>query len=125
MASMSPTANLPLSDPEERVYPLAKYQKIFPEAVRPAPVYLGTKFSTVVFTMLPGQVHEPHKHDDQTQIWVILEGQGEFLMGNGRSELVGPGTVCVHHPNQMHGIKTVGDQNLVYINISEKVAPKT
>ena len=57
---------------------------------------------------------------DMTQAWIILEGQGEALLGDGRRDLVGPGTMIVHHPTQMHGIVNVGDTNLVYINISER-----
>lgn len=53
---------------------------------------------------------------------IILSGQGEVLMDNGRTEIVGPGAVCVHLPTQLHGIKTVGDENLVYITVAERSA---
>ena len=53
--------------------------------------------------------------------------EGEVLMDDGRTEIVGPGAICVHHPHQLHGISTVGDTNLVYITVSEKSErkPKT
>jgi len=119
--SVGPTAGFPLSDLDERIYsPLEKYERIFPEAPMPAPIYKGPKMSAIVFTMLPGQVHQAHKHPDQTQMWIIVSGQGEVIMDDGRTELVGPGAICVHHPEQLHGIKTVGDENLVYITVAHR-----
>ena len=87
-------------------------------------MYNGEKISAVTFTMLPGQIHEPHAHTDVTQAWIILEGRGEAILGDGRRDTVGPGTLIVHHPTQLHGIVNVGDTDLVYINISEKQIPK-
>jgi mannose-6-phosphate isomerase-like protein (cupin superfamily) len=59
-------------------------------------------------------------HTDMTQAWIILEGTGEAILGNGRRDVVGPGTMIVHHPTQMHGIVNIGETNLVYINVSER-----
>jgi quercetin dioxygenase-like cupin family protein len=111
----------PLSDPDERIYfPLEQYQQVYPGVVKPAPIYFGPKMSAIVFTMLPGQVHEPHLHEDQTQMWIVVSGQGEVIMEDGRTALVGPGAICVHHPRQLHGIRTVGDENLVYLTVAHK-----
>jgi len=119
--SVNPYANVTLSDPNERIYqPLSKYQRTYEDVVKPESIYIGPKMAAIVFTMLPGQVHKPHKHEDQTQMWIIVEGQGEVLMDDGRTELVGPGAICVHHPTQLHGIRTVGDTNLVYLTVSER-----
>jgi quercetin dioxygenase-like cupin family protein len=122
--SVGPAAAVPLSDPNERVYqPLEKFQRSYPDKVKPEKIYLGPKLSAIVFTMLPGQVHKPHKHDDQTQMWIIVSGQGEVVLDDGRTEIVGPGAICVHHPQQLHGISTIGDENLVYITVGTKHAP--
>jgi quercetin dioxygenase-like cupin family protein len=119
--SVNPMAGVPLSDINERIYqPLSKYLVTDENVVKPEAIYLGTKMAAIVFTMLPGQLHKPHKHEDQTQMWIIVSGQGEVIMDDGRTEIVGPGAVCVHHPTQLHGIRTVGDENLVYFTVSEK-----
>ncbi len=120
----SPPPKVPLSDPAQRVYRTDDFRVSDSSAVRPTPMYNGEKLSAVTFTMLPGQIHEPHSHTDVTQAWIILEGRGEALLGGGRRDPVGPGTLIVHHPMQLHGIVNVGDTDLVYINISEKPAPK-
>jgi len=44
-------------------------------------------------------------------------------MEDGRTQLVGPGAICVHHPRQLHGIRTVGDENLVYLTVATKLSP--
>lgn len=119
--SVSPMPKYPQSDLDERIYsPLSKYQRTDPDVVKPAPIYFGPKLSAIVFTMLPGQEHKPHKHEDQTQMWIVISGQGEVIMEDGRREIVGPGAICVHHPQQLHGINTVGDENLVYITVAHK-----
>jgi mannose-6-phosphate isomerase-like protein (cupin superfamily) len=85
-------------------------------------MYSGDRFSCVTFRMTPGQVHEPHQHADVSQMWVILSGEGEAILGDERRERVGPGTVIVHHPMQPHGIVALGPEDLVYINISERAS---
>ena len=110
----------PPSDPEERVYRTQDFRIADDTRVAPVPMYFGARFSAVTFTMLPGQVHEPHSHEDLTQAWFILEGTGEALLGGDRRERVEAGTVIVHHPGQVHGIVNVGSEPLVYVNISLK-----
>lgn len=109
-----------LNDPEERIYRSEDFRVENPGAVRPTPMYCGEKLSAVTFTMLPGQIHEPHRHADITQAWIILEGTGQLLLGKERTDVVGPGAMIVHHPHQWHGIVNIGDTNLVYINVSER-----
>jgi quercetin dioxygenase-like cupin family protein len=120
MTAPLPPPSMPMSDPEERIYRSEDFRVTDAAVVRPTPMYCGDKLSAVTFTMLPGQIHEAHSHTDMTQAWIILEGRGEAILGNGRRDIVGPGTMIVHHPEQLHGIVNVGDSNLVYINISER-----
>lgn len=117
--SVTPPA-MPLSDRAERLYRIADFLKAY-DTVKPTPMYMGEKLSCVTFRMTPGQVHEPHSHADVTQMWVILSGEGEAILGDGRRERVGPGTVIVHHPTQPHGVVALGPEDLVYINISERM----
>jgi quercetin dioxygenase-like cupin family protein len=112
--------NYPPSDREERVYRTHDFRVTDPSRVAPTPMYFGERFSAVTFTMLPGQVHEPHSHEDLTQAWFILEGRGEAFLGEDRREIVEAGTIIVHHPRQVHGIVNVGSEPLVYVNISLK-----
>ncbi len=116
-----PPPIMALSDPKKRVYRTSDYLVSDPDIVKPTPMYCGEKFSAVTFTMLPGQIHEAHMHGDVTQAWIILRGTGEAILGDDRREVVGPGTLIVHHPTQMHGIVNVGNTDLVYINVSERL----
>ena len=84
MATPTPPPVMPMSDPEERIYRSDDFRVSDPDAVRPTPMYCGDKLSAVTFTMLPGQIHEAHMHTDMTQAWIILEGTGEAILGNGR-----------------------------------------
>lgn len=115
----APPSSIPNSDPEQRVYRITDFLETY-ETVRPHAMYNGERFSCVTFQMKPGQVHEAHQHADVSQMWVILSGEGEAILGEERRERVGPGTVIVHHPTQPHGIVALGPDDLVYINISER-----
>lgn len=117
--SAIPPPPQPKSDPSRRIYRVADFLEVY-DTVRPHPMYNGERFSCVTFQMKPGQVHEPHYHDDVTQMWVILSGEGEAILDEGKRERVGPGTVIVHHPPQPHGIVALGPEDLVYINVSER-----
>lgn len=116
--SATPPLVKPLSDPKRRVYEIADFLVAY-DQVRPTLMYSGEKFSCVTFRMTPGQIHQPHSHEDITQMWVIISGEGEAILDDGARRKVGPGTVIVHHPTQPHGIVALGPEDLVYINISE------
>ena len=122
MSATPPPYASPPSDPSRRVYDTADFLVAY-ENVRPTPMYNGEKLACVTFRMTPGQIHKPHSHTDQTQMWVILSGDGEAILDNDFLERVGAGTVIVHHPNQAHGIVALGPEDLVYINVSAKPQP--
>jgi len=52
--------------------------------------------------------HEQH----QDEIYYVLSGQGELTM-NGVSSTVGPGTAILTRPGDSHGLRQVGDEDLV------------
>lgn len=59
-------------------------------------------------TTLPpgGAPHPPHRHE-HSEMWLVREGTVEFLV-NGKSTIVGPGSVGFAASNDLHGIKNPG-----------------
>jgi quercetin dioxygenase-like cupin family protein len=71
---------------------------------------------TTLWCLLPGQHIHPHVHAGD-HIWVVLEGEGNFLIDGGARPLH-PGAVVVAPSGQAHGIENNGREGLVFISVS-------
>lgn len=70
-------------------------------------------FSGHITTLRPGEVaHAPHRHPDEEMI-VVKEGTLEVTI-NGAASRAGAGSVFFYAPNDLHGMKNVGDTNASY-----------
>ena len=116
--SESPWKDMAPSDPERRAYDLDRYRRTDPARVRGTPVYRDTNLSAAMFTLLPGQAHEAHTHPATSHAWVVLSGEGECLLEDGRVEPLRVGTLCIHPKTTVHGVRNTGAVNLVYLTIS-------
>ncbi|HZR94095.1 MAG TPA: cupin domain-containing protein [Gaiellaceae bacterium] len=59
---------------------------------------------------------DPHTHADQTDTFYVLEGEGEFLVGDEWKRL-GPGSYVAAPPGVVHGFRNAGDGELKLLNI--------
>lgn len=66
-----------------------------------------------VTTLNPGQTsHAPHKHPNEEL--VILQSGKLEAMSNGKTRVLGPGSIIFNASNQMHGVRNVGDVPATY-----------
>jgi quercetin dioxygenase-like cupin family protein len=65
----------------------------------------------------PGQVIEPHSHDGN-HIWIVMEGNGEFLAEGKKPKAIGPGQIFVVPDGEHHGIRNATRKNLVLASIT-------
>jgi quercetin dioxygenase-like cupin family protein len=83
-------------------------------------------FSGHITTLRPGEVaHAPHRHPDEEMI-VVKEGTLEVTI-NGETRRAGTGSVFFYAPNDLHGMKNVGDtaaSYFVFRFITTKTPPK-
>jgi mannose-6-phosphate isomerase-like protein (cupin superfamily) len=56
-----------------------------------------------------------HAHPDSEQVYVIVRGRGEMIVGDER-ETVGPGTMILIPPGTDHAIRNPGDEMLLYVS---------
>ena len=78
------------------------------------------KFVFNTYYFKPGQFLPLHKHPATDELFFIVEGVGEFTVGN-ESVIVGP-TSSVYGPaNVFHGLVNSGDKEMVLISVQ---APK-
>ena len=77
---------------------------------------LGCNFIDLV-AMQPGTSIGTHRHGGRdAELYVIIEGEGEMLMGNQRLR-VSRGDVLVNPPHGTHGLSNLGDRLLKLVVI--------
>jgi quercetin dioxygenase-like cupin family protein len=62
----------------------------------------------------PGQAQPEHAHAGQDKFYFVLEGQGEFKVGE-ESRILGPGFAAWVPAGIQHGVRNDGDQRLVIL----------
>jgi quercetin dioxygenase-like cupin family protein len=73
--------------------------------------------------MEPGEVGGRHSHDLGQEVFLILEGECEFEI-EGETAVLGPGQMCFAAANQMHQVRTVGDQPMtMYLSVTPHIEP--
>ena len=66
---------------------------------------------------MPGKAYtEIHSHPQSAHVFVILEGEGEALVGKGKWEKVKAGDFYVCPRNKVHNLRTTSkDKRLVWV----------
>ena len=62
----------------------------------------------------PGQVQKIHSHADQDKFYFVIEGQGEFTVGDEK-QVAGPGLTLWTPAGIDHGVANTGDHRLVLL----------
>jgi quercetin dioxygenase-like cupin family protein len=64
-------------------------------------------------TLNPGQIsHPPHRHPNE-ELVILASGKLEAT-SNGKTRVLGPGSVIFNASNQLHGVRNVGDVPATY-----------
>ncbi|MGI6552061.1 MAG: cupin domain-containing protein [Bacillota bacterium] len=80
--------------------------------------YENARSNGVVWYIPPGEELPAHFHPGTDDVWIILEGEGEYYLGNGETHPVEPGMVAVAAKGDIHGGRCTGDKPLVFVAIS-------
>ncbi len=70
----------------------------------------------------PGQTQSAHAHGDQDKFYFVLEGEGEFIVGDEKQK-AGAGAVVWAPAGVDHGVTNTGAQRLVLL-VGIAPAPK-
>jgi len=66
-----------------------------------------------VTTLNPGQTsHAPHQHPNE-ELVILASGKLEAT-SNGKTRVLGPGSIIFNASNQLHGVRNVGDVPATY-----------
>jgi (S)-ureidoglycine aminohydrolase len=73
-----------------------------------------------VTTIQPGKSpHPPHKHDDSEELIIVKSGRLTITI-NDKTEELGPGSVAMAMPGDMHGFNNAGESAATYYVIKYK-----
>lgn len=70
-----------------------------------------------LWCLLPGQHINPHVHAGD-HIWMVLEGEGEFLQEANEPISIQPGMVLLAPAGESHGVNNTGREGLVFLSVS-------
>ena len=72
----------------------------------------GVEGVSVGMTILPpGNSTSNHEHETEIEIWLIVQGAGEVIVGGERAE-VGPESAVFIEPKKLHQLVNTGDKEL-------------
>jgi len=67
-----------------------------------------------LYCVAPGQAQTAHTHAEQDKVYVVLEGEGRFSLGE-REERLGPGEAVVAPAGTPHGLVNDGTGPLLVL----------
>ncbi len=102
--------------PTQRRFDEGKMQKV--------PVFESERMFFDQYCLLPGQAQKVHSHADEDKIYVVLEGQALFTIGD-EQELLAEGTAVIARAGTPHGVRNEASSPLVLlVAMAPKPAPK-
>lgn len=73
--------------------------------------------------MAVGQFNAGHTHDLGHEIFLILQGQAEFVI-EGKKAVLGPGQLCIALKDEYHTVENVGDDEVImYLSVTPHIQP--
>lgn len=69
-------------------------------------------------TMEPGSVSRRHVHERSEQIWIVEQGEGVLLLGDGEAERLSAGDVVRTPAGETHGVENTGAVPLIYLAVT-------
>jgi quercetin dioxygenase-like cupin family protein len=97
---------------QQRHFAKDKMQKV--------PVFVSEAMYCDQYCLLPGQAQRVHSHEKEDKIYIVLEGEALFDIGDER-ELLSEGTAVIAKAGIPHGVRNDSDSNVVLLVV---MAPK-
>ncbi len=77
-------------------------------------VHESPYFKIINFNFRAGQVLPVHSHEIEGQLSIlVLEGEGEFLAGDGKTLSARPGDMLISDIAEPHGVRAATDMRVV------------
>lgn len=90
------------------------------EKLQKVPVFTSERFLCDQYCLEPGQAQRVHLHAVEDKVYVVLEGEAMFEVGDER-ELLAEGSAVIARAGVPHGVRNDSDSRLVLLVM---MAPK-
>jgi mannose-6-phosphate isomerase-like protein (cupin superfamily) len=97
---------------QQRQFAQDKMQKV--------PVFVSETMYCDQYCLLPGQAQRIHSHDKEDKIYIVLEGEALFDIGD-EQELLPEGTATIARAGVPHGVRNDSASNVILLVV---MAPK-
>jgi mannose-6-phosphate isomerase-like protein (cupin superfamily) len=94
-----------------KVVDLQDHQQFSPEKLKKHSLFETQRFFCDVYCFEPGQEQKGHVHGEQDKVYLVLEGQGTFMIGTEK-RVLGPGQGTMAPAGEEHGVVNHTDQRL-------------
>ncbi len=89
----------------------------------PSDVHAAVSYARALVATIPGarpiqglQGLEPHRHPEGQDTWVVLSGEGDYLVGGGKTRRLRAGDVAIANTGQVHGMRNTGTVPFIFIS---------
>lgn len=105
---------------KERCYLVADILKNIDNKTKPVKSILfeNERMNGVVWYVPAGGEIPAHYHPSTDDVWVVLEGEGEYFLGDGKTFPLKSGIVALANKEEIHGVRSTGEQPLVVVSVS-------
>lgn len=102
---------------ENRFFKMSEVAKEDPKQALKT-MFCNTDLSSAsIWVVKPGQEVKTHKHPNSDDIWIVIEGEGDFHPEVGKDVHVSAGTVIYNKKGECHGITNNTDKDLKFIGV--------
>jgi len=93
------------------VLSLSDFKQFSSEKMKKNNLFQTPRFFCDVYGFEPGQAQKGHVHGDQDKVYIVLDGQGTFQVGN-EEQVLGPGQGVMAPAGAEHGVRNHTQQRL-------------
>lgn len=92
---------------------LAK-KRTFGEALKKVPLFQSDRMLFDLYCLQPGQSQVVHRHEEADKVYVVLEGEALFQVGDDH-ELLPEGSAVIARAGEAHGVRNESTSNVVLL----------
>lgn len=89
-------------------------KRAFGDALRKVPLFDSERMLFDLYCLRPGQSQAAHRHDGSDKVYVVLEGEALFEVGD-EVELLPEGSAVIARSGQPHGVRNDSTSDVVLL----------
>jgi quercetin dioxygenase-like cupin family protein len=94
----------------------ASARRFAPDKMQKVALFQGEAFFLDLYCLEPGQTQKPHAHASSEKVYLVVEGEGRFSVGDGELRLEAGEAIRIA-AGETHGILNDGAARLVVLTL--------